>query len=471
MTGNNQPVLVSDEESGTDAPRSNVASEIVELVVLTRDDVFLQTLREAIGDARRPRHVLSADEVSDLLIAGQVGILVLDVQALSEASSVFVGQIKRQFPDLVVVVAGHRDAETLLAGLISAGTVYRFIHKPLSPGRAKSFVDTAVKKYEEERRRLAAIPPIKPRSRSNRGVLIGGTGVLGVMVAAAWVMHRSGNADPGATYRPAGAVASSAESSQLANAAAALAQVREDLLSKAEEALLAERLDEAAVAIETARQSGVESGRIALLTARLAKSRVRAKTAQAASRLRDESKGAENPVTPLLEVAAPRVDGAPRTDDAPRVDGAQRMDDAQRIRDAHLIDPGPERAPAAANNIEAAQVLPVVSPPHDLAAAAASQPFPANIVPAGELTLVKSVQPIYPPKATLNKVQGWVELDFTVAESGAVQDIAVHAASVRGVFEAAAISALSQWRYQPVLRDAKSVPRRARIRIRFVLAD
>jgi TonB family protein len=271
-------------------------------------------------------------------------------------------------------------------------------------------------------------------------------------------------------------VASSAESSQLANAAAALAQVREDLLSKAEEALLAERLDEAAVAIETARQSGVESGRIALLTARLAKSRVRAKTAQAASRLRDESKGAENPVTPLLEVAAPRVDGAPRTDDAPRVDGAQRMDDAQRIRDAHLIDPGPERAPAAANNIEAAQVLPVVSPesasaPHDLAAAAASRPFPANIVPAGELTLVKSVQPIYPPKATLNKVQGWVELDFTVAESGAVQDIAVHAASVRGVFEAAAISALSQWRYQPVLRDAKSVPRRARIRIRFVLAD
>ena len=51
---------------------------------------------------------------------------------------VFVTQIKRQFPDLVVVVAGSRDAESALAGLISAGVVYRFIHKPMSPGRART---------------------------------------------------------------------------------------------------------------------------------------------------------------------------------------------------------------------------------------------------------------------------------------------------------------------------------------------
>jgi TonB family protein len=62
-------------------------------------------------------------------------------------------------------------------------------------------------------------------------------------------------------------------------------------------------------------------------------------------------------------------------------------------------------------------------------------------------------------------------LDFTVAESGAVKDIAMHAASNPGVFDKAAISALSQWRYQPVLRDGKSVAQRARIRIRFALTD
>ena len=109
-----------------------------------------------MGGARRLWHVPSGDKVSDLLVAGEVGILVLDVQALAEGPAVFIGQIKRQFPDLVVVVAGNRDAEISLAGLISAGTVYRFIHKPMSPGRAKLFADAAVKKFDEQRRRTAA---------------------------------------------------------------------------------------------------------------------------------------------------------------------------------------------------------------------------------------------------------------------------------------------------------------------------
>jgi TonB family protein len=112
-----------------------------------------------------------------------------------------------------------------------------------------------------------------------------------------------------------------------------------------------------------------------------------------------------------------------------------------------------------------------VSARHDLDAALAAQAFLANIVAAGELALVKSVQPKYPPKAESGKVEGWVELDFTVAESGNVKDIAIHAASVSGVFDGAATSALSQWRFKPVIRDAKAVAQRARIRIRFTLAS
>src|ERR1700722_11622648 len=124
--------LASDQEGGKlDTLQFSFASDIVELVVLTRDDAFLQTLREAVGGPKRLWHVLSASKVVDLLVAGQVGIVVLDVAAMQEAPRVFVTQIKRQFPDLVVVVAGSRDAEIALAGLISDGVVYRFIHKPM----------------------------------------------------------------------------------------------------------------------------------------------------------------------------------------------------------------------------------------------------------------------------------------------------------------------------------------------------
>ena len=46
----------------------------------------------------------------------------------------------------------------------------------------------------------------------------------------------------------------------------------------------------------------------------------------------------------------------------------------------------------------------------------------------------------------------------------------MRAANPPGVFDQAAIGALSQWRYKPVLRDAKPVAQRARIRIRFTVA-
>jgi TonB family protein len=565
------------------------------------------------------------------LVAGEVGILVLDVLALNETATVFVEQIKRQFPDLVVVVAGTRDAETSLAALISAGTVYRFIHKPMSPGRAKLFADAAVKKYDEQRKRSAAVPPIKRNSPSNRGVLIGGTigGVALIAIAAWMLLHRS--PDVGAVAPHAEPVAHPiVESPQLSGAAAALtanrltepagdnalelysqalarnpadpiaragvAEVRERLLARAENALLEERLDEAAVAIETARQSGVESGRIAFLSAQLAKSRERVKSAQVAVRARDQPKAAEDKVTPLLTLAAQRIDEAhlidPERDSAlfyvrealqiepdsgsahdaekalamrllsevhsaidrrdfahastwleaakgiaaaDNIDAAQRLlvsarreadadawaqllkSATERLQQDRLIEPANDSAKyylvtlrgldpgnaglapamqdlgarlvaksrraltlgqydAARSWLDEAGTIGFASPEftsaqHDLDAAVARQQSVANVVAAGELTLVKSVTPVYPPRANLSKVQGWVELDFTVAESGAVKDIAIHAASNPGVFDRAAISALAQWRYQPVVRDGKSVAQRARIRIRFTLAD
>jgi len=624
-------VLASDEEGGTlDALRFSLASDIVELVVLTADEVFLQTLREAVGGARRLWHVPSADKVSDILVAGGVGILVLDVDTLNEGPAVSIGQIKRQFPDLVVVVAGNRDAETTLARLISAGTVYRFIHKPMSPARAKLFSDAAVKKFEEQRKRAAAPPPIKRQSQSNRGVLIGGAvGALGAIVLATWSGHRSSEEDAGPPHAAGVARPLPEESPILAQAAAALAanrlteppgdsaldlygqaqaqnpadaaaraglaEVRERLLARAENAMLEERLDEASAAIATAREAGADSGRIAFLTAQLAKAREQVKTALAAVRVHNEPKADADKLTHLVGLAAERINDAHLIDpardnarfyvqEALRLDpnsgaaqeagkvlaarlltdahaaidardfarasnlleaakgiaaapdleaaqgllaGARQEADAaayaqllsngtERLQQDRLIEPlndsakyylltlrgvdpsnaglaaamrdlgtrlvakarralALEQYDAARSWLDEAAEIGFASPEsssahHDLDAAVAGQKFLTNVVAANDLTLVKSVKPAYPNKALKGKTEGWVELDFTVAESGAVKDIAVHATSAPGVFEQAAISALSQWRYKPILRDAAPRAQRARIRIRFVLA-
>src|ERR1700678_1683427 len=186
----NDPVLASEDDSrAMDALRFSLASDIVELVVLTVDEPFLQTLREAVGPSRRLWHVLSSDKVGDLLLAGGVGILVLDVQALRQAGALFISQIKHQFPDLVIVVAGTRDAETELARLISDGTVYRFIHKPMSPARARLFADAAVKRYDEQRRRTGQTTAASAKPGQNGRLLIAGScGVICAIAGGLWAV-------------------------------------------------------------------------------------------------------------------------------------------------------------------------------------------------------------------------------------------------------------------------------------------
>ena len=627
-------MLASDEDGGTlEALKFSLASDIVELLVLTTDGIFLQTLRDAVGGARRLWHVLSADKVSDLLVAGEVGIVVLDAQALHEAAGVFVAQIKRQFPDLVVVAAGHRDDETSLAGLISAGVVYRFIHKPMSPARAKLFAEAAIKRYEDQRRRAAEVPRLREASSSSRIWLTGAVGTLALVVAVAWMVQQSGSEDSTAPPAAEAARPVASEVSEMARAAAALAanrlteppgenalelyvgllarnaadssaraglsEVHERLLARAENALLEERLDEAAAAIETARKSGVEGGRIAFLTAQLAKSREQLKTAQAQvqqlARARSAPKADEDRVTPLLNLAAQRIAGgsllepdrdsarfyvleALRADpqstaalDTKRALASRLLEDVrsaidrrefahaaalidsangiavpaniesvqgllaasrkqadvdawgqllksanERLLQDRLIEPANDNAKyfyltlkqldpgnaalssvlqdlgtrlaskarralilgqtdAAKSWLDEAGAIgftsaEVSSAQHDVDTALAKQNFMTNLIPANQLTLLKSVQPAYPVKAQGKKLEGWVDVEFTVSEAGKVKEVAVRAASIPGVFEDAAVKAVSQWRYQPILRDARPVPVRTQIRVRFVLS-
>ena len=107
----------------------------------------------------------------------------------------------------------------------------------------------------------------------------------------------------------------------------------------------------------------------------------------------------------------------------------------------------------------------------ELETALAQQRFLANVVPANELALEKAVKPVYPRRAEESGTEGWVELEFTVAETGEVKDVAILNASPSGVFDQAAAGALAQWRYKPMMRDSKPTAQRARVRIRFTLGE
>lgn len=298
-------VLPADERSPADGSSSPTAAhEIVELVVLTGDEHFLATLREAVNGATRLWHVSSPEKITDLLLAGEVGILAIDGAAVT-GHTAFIQQLKRQFPELVVLFAGTREDETHLTGQISDGTVYRFIHKPLSSARARLFVQAAIRKHEDPRSTMVLPAMIRPARKSRVPMIAAGAGVALIVALGIWLF-------PFVPRRPAPpAVAPAAASNAEAQLRRAnLAAIQGRLVARAEDALLQDRLDDASAAIEDARRAGVESSRIAFLTAQLGKARSQQ---GAAARARppapvEPPKSSGDALPQVLRLAAERLD-------------------------------------------------------------------------------------------------------------------------------------------------------------------
>jgi TonB family protein len=126
--------------------------------------------------------------------------------------------------------------------------------------------------------------------------------------------------------------------------------------------------------------------------------------------------------------------------------------------------------PAQAARTEAPAPAPVVAP------AAEAAPAPAadkgnQVVSSSTLRVLRREPTVYPPRALQDFVSGWVELEFTVAKDGSVQDVIVIEAEPRRTFDSSAIAALRRYRYAPVIRDGQPVPQRARIRMRYTAQE
>lgn len=89
-------------------------------------------------------------------------------------------------------------------------------------------------------------------------------------------------------------------------------------------------------------------------------------------------------------------------------------------------------------------------------------------VGASSLERIEYVAPKF-PSATRNRgMDGWVELEFTVLGDGSTHDVVVTNSNPRRTFDNAAVTAVSQWRYKPVLsKEGKPIEQRAAVRIRF----
>ncbi len=77
--------------------------------------------------------------------------------------------------------------------------------------------------------------------------------------------------------------------------------------------------------------------------------------------------------------------------------------------------------------------------------------------------------PEYPYKAARRGIEGWVRVAFVVNETGHVENVEVIESDPPGVFDNAAIRAVSRWRFKPRVIDGHAVPGKASQIVEFEL--
>lgn len=128
---------------------ADVGASSVDVLVLTQDEEFLATVQES---ARGLHNVIYANTISQADAAvrkHKVGVAVIDAAMVGANVEKLAMHLRSSSPRLVSIVAGRRDDGEMLMDLINRGKVYRFLLKPVSPGRSRLAIEASVKHHLE----------------------------------------------------------------------------------------------------------------------------------------------------------------------------------------------------------------------------------------------------------------------------------------------------------------------------------
>ncbi len=507
-------------------PETRDPGVLVDVLVLSEDLLLFDAIRGAIGERNPVWRARSAEESVDLLLTGRCGVLLVDMAAVSTMPATLITEIVGQFPDVVVVVAGRLEDETLLAGLISDGFVYRFMHKPLTAKRAGMFLQAAIRRHVEQREAhstqpLLPLATMLPERFDPWKWLFVAAG-LSIFVALLWLFLGGGLNKLADSPAPAPAARPVVQATQ---------PLADPVLSRARAAFVAGRFEApsgrnaldlyAAVLLSRPDQAEARSGlertidQIVGLARQMEADGNRTEARRLLARV--QSVDASNPaVARLAEFLQPAPVPAPtpatipapvphrasaeippsapaaRARPSPPPVGqstttstraivrpdplAPTVVNADEIRAAVLRARRAPR-PAPGSGARTASRLPIAGyvstrtpePPAPARSVPRMDPAVAAILamPSDELDRVSSTDPVYPAAALRDRVEGWVELSFTITETGIVRDIEVVDSAPRGVFESAASDALGSWRFKPRIANGLPVAHRSTVTLRF----
>ncbi len=297
------------------------------ITVLTTDVDLYEAIRAAMHGRHEVHLAAKLEDAARLAGSGQCAVLVTDLALTESALRRITNHLRAREESLVTIAVGNREQGNALMGLLSAGTIHRFLLKPVTPGLARLALESATRQHHsvkahrrsethfELRPTLAAAAPAEPaeptahvpvaapvRRQMRTGQLAAIASIALVLLAGAGVgvwywTHRAPPPDQRAI-----AIAASLASAQAAvrtghlldpaagsafalysevlrldpqNAAAqaGLDQLATHFIEQAESQLVEGNLDGAASALASARQVRPDHRRLTFLEAQLGKDR------------------------------------------------------------------------------------------------------------------------------------------------------------------------------------------------------
>ena len=121
----------------------------VEVLVLSKDEDFIAKIKESSRGMHDVRCATTLKQAEEALAQHSVGVAVIDAAMVGAKVEKLTVHLRNRKQRLVTIVAGRRDDGEMLMDLINRGRVYRFLLKPVSPGRARLAVEASVKHHLE----------------------------------------------------------------------------------------------------------------------------------------------------------------------------------------------------------------------------------------------------------------------------------------------------------------------------------
>jgi len=128
---------------------ANVGSRAIDVLVLTKDLEFLETIKDSSRGMHKVFYANTLGQANEMIRKNKIGVAVVDAAMAGERIEQLTQHLRKSEPRLVSIVAGRRDDGDMLMDLINRGKVYRFLLKPVSPGRARLAVESSVKHHLE----------------------------------------------------------------------------------------------------------------------------------------------------------------------------------------------------------------------------------------------------------------------------------------------------------------------------------